>query len=110
MSSNFGLHHSLSWYSIYFGFFKLQPSELAKPILIVTLACLFEKYYKHLKCRNSNSIGIEMCCYRKADGTLDVSEKVEERRKYRTTLKVVEPDEVSKNLPKEQREGQSLDD
>lgn len=31
------------------GFFKLQPSELAKPILIVTLACLFEKYYKHLK-------------------------------------------------------------
>ena len=37
------------------------------------------KYYKHLKCRNSNSIGIEMCCYRKADGTIDVSEKVIER-------------------------------
>ena len=37
------------------------------------------KYYTHLKCRNSNSIGIEMCCYRKADGTIDVSEKVIER-------------------------------
>lgn len=34
------------------------------------------KYYKHLNCRNSNSIGIEMCCYRKSDGTLDVSEKI----------------------------------
>lgn len=45
----------------------------------------------------------------KLKGKLD-PEKVEERRKYCTTLKVVEPDEVSKNLPKEQREGQSLDD
>lgn len=35
--------------------------------------------YKHADCRNSNSIGIEMCCYRKADGTLDVSDKVIER-------------------------------
>ena len=35
--------------------------------------------YKHAKCRNSNSIGIEMCCYKKADGTLDVSKKVVDR-------------------------------
>lgn len=35
--------------------------------------------YKHADCRNSNSIGIEMCCYRKTDGTLDVSDKVIER-------------------------------
>ena len=25
-------------------------------------------YYKHLKCRNSNSIGIEMCCYKNSKG------------------------------------------
>ena len=31
--------------------------------------------YKHAKCRNSNSIGIEMCCYKNGN-TLDVSEKV----------------------------------
>ena len=31
------------------GFFKLQPSELAKPTLIVCLSLLFEKYYKKLK-------------------------------------------------------------
>jgi len=35
------------------------------------------KYY-HNSCRNSNSIGIEMCCY-KNNGTLDVSDKVVER-------------------------------
>lgn len=35
------------------------------------------KYY-HSTCRNSNSIGIEMCCYKK-NGKLDVSEKVVER-------------------------------
>ena len=33
-------------------------------------------YYKHLKCRNSNSIGIEMCCYKNSKGKLDVSEEV----------------------------------
>lgn len=33
------------------------------------------KYYKHLNCRNSNSIGIEMCCF-KNGGKIDVSEKV----------------------------------
>lgn len=38
------------------GFFKLQPSELAKPILIVMLACLFEKYYKHLKNKTDLSV------------------------------------------------------
>lgn len=31
-----------------FGFFKLQPSELAKPTLIVCLSLLFEKYLKKL--------------------------------------------------------------
>lgn len=31
------------------GFFKLQPSEVAKPTLIVCLSLLFEKYYKKLK-------------------------------------------------------------
>jgi len=35
------------------------------------------KYY-HSSCRNSNSIGIEMCCY-KNNGTLDISDKVVER-------------------------------
>lgn len=38
------------------GFFKLQPSELAKPILIIMLACLFEKYYKHLKNKTDLSV------------------------------------------------------
>lgn len=33
------------------------------------------KHYKHLSCRNSNSIGIEMCCYNK-NGKLDISENV----------------------------------
>ena len=31
-----------------FGFFKLQPSELAKPTLIVCLSLLFEKYFNKL--------------------------------------------------------------
>lgn len=31
------------------GFFKLQPSELSKPTLIVCLSLLFEKYFKKLK-------------------------------------------------------------
>lgn len=35
--------------------------------------CGAKKYY-HDKCRNSNSIGIEMCCF-KNNGKLDVSEK-----------------------------------
>lgn len=32
-------------------------------------------YYKHLSCRNSNSIGIEMCCFNN-NGKIDVSENV----------------------------------
>lgn len=35
------------------------------------------KYY-HSTCRNSNSIGVEMCCYKK-NGKIDVSDKVVER-------------------------------
>lgn len=35
-------------------------------------------YYKHLRCRNSNSIGVEMCCCWN-NGRIDVSEKVVER-------------------------------
>jgi len=31
------------------GFFKLQPSEIAKPIIIIYLSCVFEKYYKIFK-------------------------------------------------------------
>ena len=31
------------------GFFKLQPSELAKPTMIICLSLLFEKYYRKLK-------------------------------------------------------------
>ena len=34
--------------------------------------------YKHPKCRNTNSIGIEMCCFNNK-GTIDVSSKVVER-------------------------------
>lgn len=36
------------------------------------------KTYNHAKCRNTNSIGIEMCCFNN-NGKLDVSEKVVER-------------------------------
>ena len=35
-----------------FGFFKLQPSELAKPTLIVCLSLLFEKYFNKLNDSN----------------------------------------------------------
>ena len=35
--------------------------------------------YKHEFCRNTNSIGVEMCCYKKANGELDVSPAVENR-------------------------------
>lgn len=36
-------------------------------------------YYKHLSCRNSNSIGIEMCCYKNSKGQIEVSEEVERK-------------------------------
>ena len=35
--------------------------------------------YKHPDCRNNNSIGIEMCCYKNTNGQIDVSEIVENR-------------------------------
>ena len=31
------------------GFFNLQPSEIAKPVMIVCISFLFEKYYKNLR-------------------------------------------------------------
>ena len=34
------------------GFMKLQPSELSKPVIIVLLAVLFEKYYRKLRTTN----------------------------------------------------------
>ena len=37
---------------------KLQPSELSKPIIIVMLAILFEKYYKKLRTVNINHYDI----------------------------------------------------
>ena len=40
------------------GFFKLQPSELAKPVLIVSLGLLFEKHYKNLKKDNISHISM----------------------------------------------------
>ena len=33
------------------------------------------KTYRHPKCRNANSIGIEMCCHRKPDGTWTIDEE-----------------------------------
>lgn len=41
---------SFNW--IDFKFVKLQPSEISKPIIIVMLAVLFEKYYKKLRTVN----------------------------------------------------------
>lgn len=38
------------------GFFKLQPSELAKPTLIVCLSLLIEKFYKRLQEKEEKSI------------------------------------------------------
>ena len=33
------------------------------------------KTYRHPKCRNANSIGIEMCCHRRGDGTWYIDEE-----------------------------------
>ena len=33
------------------------------------------KTYRHPACRNANSIGIEMCCHQKADGTWTIDEE-----------------------------------
>lgn len=35
--------------------------------------------YKHKECRNNNSIGIEMCCYKDSNGKINVSDKVVEK-------------------------------
>lgn len=43
---------SINWLSI--AGFTFQPSELAKPIMIVCLAVLFERFYKKLKNQNLN--------------------------------------------------------
>ena len=43
---------SINWLSI--GGFTFQPSELAKPVMIVTLALLFEKFYKKIRIPNTN--------------------------------------------------------
>lgn len=39
---------STNWIPV-FGLFKVQPGELAKPVLIFTLAILFEMFYKKLR-------------------------------------------------------------
>lgn len=51
------------------------------------------RYYKHLTCRNSNSIGIEMCCYNN-NGIIDVSKATEER-----TIKLVKELMRKYNIP-----------
>ena len=46
-----------NWISI--GGFQFQPSEFAKPVIIVSLACLFEKWYDKLKnpnCKDEHKI------------------------------------------------------
>ena len=50
-------------------------------------------YYKHLTCRNSNSIGIEMCCYNN-NGILDISKATEDR-----TIKLVKELMKKYNIP-----------
>lgn len=52
-------------------------------------------YYKDLRCRNSNSIGIEMCCFSN-NGEIDVSEKVVER-----TIEVIKELMKKYNIPVE---------
>lgn len=51
------------------------------------------KYYS--ECRNSNSIGIEMCCYNN-NGTLDISENIENR-----TIELVKELMAKYNIPAE---------
>ena len=53
------LSGSKNWIDL--GFFKLQPSELSKPIIIAMMTILFEKYYRQLRTLNNkryNAIGI----------------------------------------------------
>lgn len=49
--------------------------------------------YKHPKCRNTNSIGIEMCCFNN-NGVIDVSDKVVER-----TIELVKELMAKYNIP-----------
>lgn len=41
-----------NWLSIFNGRFSLQPSEFAKPVVIVCLSMLFEKFYRKLRTTN----------------------------------------------------------
>ena len=53
------LSGSKNWIDL--GFIKLQPSEFSKPIIIVLMAIMFEKYYRKLRTLDSkryNAIGI----------------------------------------------------
>ena len=53
------LSGSKNWIDL--GFIKLQPSEFSKPIIIVLMAMMFEKYYRKLRTLDSkryNAIGI----------------------------------------------------
>lgn len=51
-------------------------------------------YYRHLTCRNSNSIGIEMCCFRNSKGEIDISETTVEK-----TVKLVKELMAKYNIP-----------
>lgn len=53
------LSGSKNWIDL--GFIKLQPSEFSKPIIIVLMAMMFEKYYRKIRTLDSkryNAIGI----------------------------------------------------
>lgn len=50
-----------NWLSILDGKFSLQPSEFAKPVVIVCLAMLFEKFYRKLRTTNIPHFKILFC-------------------------------------------------
>lgn len=45
-----------NWFSL--GFIKIQPSELAKPMLILTLSLLFEKFHNKITQSNESHVNI----------------------------------------------------